>query len=70
MNEINYCGFTTVEEIIKDHKWLKKDIKGRERQCDKIVDKLFGRALHNPEKLILIRDEIEQMAHDMGAINM
>ena len=70
--DIEYCGFTTVEEIIKDHKWLKDDIKGREKECDRIVAILnkydwIDNDLPSPQSLA---EDVEQMSQEMMSINM
>jgi hypothetical protein len=72
IKKYSYCWFATVEEIIKDHKWLKKDIKRREKQCDRLVAILnqyiwMANDLPSPQA---IAEEVEQMAHEMMCVNI
>ena len=57
----SYQGLTTREELVRDHKGLKEQIKDRERQLD---------AIQNLEDLNEIKSAIDEIANQMMAVNM
>ena len=56
-----YQGFTFREELVEDHKGLKKQIKDREKQLDR---------LQELEDLEEIKRAIDEIANQMMAVNM
>lgn len=56
-----YQGFTSREELVADHKGLKKQIKDREKQLDQ---------LQNLDDLDEIKSAIDEIANQMMAVNM
>lgn len=56
-----YQGFTSREELVEDHKGLKKQIKDREKQLDR---------LQELEDLEEIKRAIDEIANQMMAVNM
>lgn len=56
-----YQGFTSREELVRDHKGLKKQIKDREKQLDR---------LQELEDLEEIKRAIDEIANQMMAVNM
>ena len=61
---MGYCWFETLHDLIKDHKWLKKQIKERELQCDIRID------YKDSVRISEFREDIEAMAHEMMSINI
>lgn len=56
-----YQGFTSREELVRDHKGLKEQIKDREKQLDR---------LQELEDLEEIKRAIDEIANQMMAVNM
>lgn len=56
-----YQGFTSREELVEDHKGLKKQIKDREKQLDR---------LQELEDLEEIKRAIDEIANQMMAVNI
>lgn len=56
-----YQGFTSREELVRDHKGLKEQIKDREKQLD---------CLQELEDLEEIKAAVDEIANQMMAVNM
>lgn len=56
-----YQGFTSREELVRDHKGLKEQIKDRERQLD---------LLQQLKDINQIKQAIDEIANQMMAVNM
>ena len=56
-----YQGFTSWEELVADHKGLKKQIKDRERELDQ---------LQQLKDIKQIKQAIDEIANQMMAVNM
>lgn len=61
MDMKDYQGFKTREELVADHKGLKKQIKDRERQLD---------MLQQLKDIKQIKTSIDEIANQMMAVNM
>lgn len=57
----DYCGFMYVEDLITDHKNLKKQIKVWEKTLDK---------LQKTENINKLKREIDRIANEMMSVNM
>lgn len=64
---LEYCWFETVDDLIQDHKTLKKHIKKREKQLEKHWKMLASGKLW---WIQYIMEDIEAMSHEMMSINM
>lgn len=63
-NWIGYCWFETIEQLIEDHKAIKKQIKWWEEIIDEIVDINMDPDNREP------RGTLEEISHEMCAINI
>jgi hypothetical protein len=62
-----YCGFSNVQELIDDYRWLKEDIKGREKELGRLNWLLLK---GNMNDLADIQESIEELAQQTMAINI
>ena len=56
-------------DLKKDYAEIKKEIKGWETTCDSLVKKYNGGDC-DPQDIVDIMAEVEQMSHGMMSINM